>query len=106
MFRQCPVPPVFFALGERGKPAEAVADEAVEQALAFRAAGCPVDPHAADQIALPLAFAAGESAYRTGEVTLHLTTNLDIVARFTGRDVSCDGEVGSAGVVRVGGPAV
>ena len=56
IFRQAPVPPLFFGLGERGKPAESVADDAADEAIAFRDAKCPVDPHSADQLLLPLAF--------------------------------------------------
>ena len=49
------VPATFVGLGERGKPAEAVADEAVDQLLAFQAIeDAAVDPHSADQILLPL----------------------------------------------------
>lgn len=101
LFRQAPVPPLFFALGERGKPAEAVADEAIEQAIAFKESGCPVDPHAADQILLPLAFATAPSEYRTSEVTQHLLTNIETVRRFVERKITCDGTVGSKGTVRV-----
>ncbi len=100
-FRQAPVPPLFFALGERGKPAEVVADEAAEEAIAFKESGCPVDPHSADQILLPLAFAAGPSEYRVSEVTQHLLTNIETVRRFVDRAISCEGRLGSTGIVKV-----
>lgn len=101
LFRQAPIPPLFFALGERGKPAEVVADEATEEAVNFKMSGCPVDPHSADQIVLPLAFAAGPSEYRVSEVTQHLLTNIDTIQRFVDRPISCEGSVGSSGTVRV-----
>lgn len=101
LFRQTAVPPLFFALGEKGKPAEVVADEAVEEALAFRASGCPVDPHSADQLVLPLALAPGASVYRVSEVTQHLLTNIDTVRRFVNREISCEGRPGSPGTVRI-----
>jgi RNA 3'-phosphate cyclase len=101
LFRQAPVPPLFFAIGERGKPAEVVADEAAEEAVNFKKSGCPVDPHSADQILLPLAFAEGSSEYRVSEVTQHLLTNIATVLRFVDREISCDGGVGSSGTVRV-----
>jgi RNA 3'-phosphate cyclase len=101
LFRQAPVPPLFFALGERGKPAEVVANEAAEEAVNFKQSGCPVDPHSADQILLPLAFAAGRSEYRVSEVTQHLLTNIDTVRRFVDRPISCDGSVGTSGTVTV-----
>jgi RNA 3'-terminal phosphate cyclase (ATP) len=43
-----PVTTLFFGLGARGKPAEAVADEAGDEALAHRQTGMPVDPHSVD----------------------------------------------------------
>jgi RNA 3'-phosphate cyclase len=101
LFRQAPIPPLFFALGERGKPAEAVADEAVERAIAFKESGCPVDPHAADQILLPLAFATGPSEFRTSEVTQHLLTNIATVKRFVDRGISCEGNLGDRGMVKI-----
>jgi RNA 3'-terminal phosphate cyclase (ATP) len=100
-FDEAPVPTLFFGLGARGKPAEAVADEAADPAIAYAHADAPVDPHSADQILLPLAFAAGASEYRTSEVTRHLTTNITVVKYFIDREISCEGEEGSAGVVRV-----
>jgi RNA 3'-terminal phosphate cyclase (ATP) len=98
-----PVPTLFFALGERGKPAERVADDAVDQVIAYLDAGTGVvDLHSADQLVLPLALADGPSEYRVSEVTLHLTTNISVIRQFLERDVVCEGEVGQSGVVRVG----
>ena len=101
VFRQAPVPPLFFAMGERGKPSEVVADEAAEEATAFKLSGCPVDPHSADQIVLPLAFARGPSEYRVSAVTQHLLTNVETIRRFVDREIGCEGELGKPGTVRV-----
>jgi RNA 3'-terminal phosphate cyclase (ATP) len=101
IFRQAPVPPLFFGLGERGKPAESVADDAADEAIAFRNSGCPVDPHSADQLLLPLAFSPDASEYRTSEVTRHLTTNIETVRKFVDRVVVLDGEEKEAGTVRI-----
>lgn len=106
IFRQSPVPTVFTALGERGRPAERVADEAADLALAYRDSGAPVDAFSADQIVLPLAFSAGESRYRVSEATEHLLTNLNIVSRFVDRELVFDRDEGTTGVVRVGPGAV
>ena len=100
-FEQAPVPPLFFALGARGKTAEAVAEEAVDQAIAYRDAGAPVDPHSADQILLPLSLAAGPSEYRVSEITRHLTTNAAIIRMFLDRSITVEGEEGGPGVVRI-----
>ena len=102
VFRQAPVPTLFFALGERGKPAESVADDAADEALAFRSANAPVDPHSADQLLLPLVFSPDASEYRTSEVTRHLTTNIATVRKFVERDISLDATEGVPGTVRIG----
>jgi RNA 3'-terminal phosphate cyclase (ATP) len=97
-----PVPTLFFGLGARGKRAERVADEAVEQALAYlNASPAVVDAHSADQLALPLALAEGPSAYRVAEVTRHLETNIAVIRRFVDREIVCEGERGEPGTVRV-----
>jgi RNA 3'-terminal phosphate cyclase (ATP) len=100
-FDEAPVPTLFFAIGERRKWAEAVADDAANEALAYAASGEPVDPHSADQLVLPLAFAEEGSEYRVSQVTKHLTTNIAVVRMFLERDISCEGSEGSPGVVRI-----
>lgn len=97
-----PAPTFFFGLGERGKPAERVADEAVNQALAYLATDpAAVDAHSADQIVLPLALADGPSEFSVAEVTSHLRTNVAVIRRFVDRAIECEGEAGQAGVVRI-----
>ena len=101
IFRQAPVPTLFFGLGERGKSAESVADDAVEAALKFREAKAPVDPHSADQLLLPLVFSPDASEYRTSQITRHLTTNIDTIRRFVDRKISIAGEEGDPGRVTI-----
>jgi RNA 3'-terminal phosphate cyclase (ATP) len=98
---EAPMPTLFFGLGARGKRAEAVADEAVEQVLAYRAADAPVDEHSADQLLLPLAFAEGPSEYRVSRVTRHLLTNVEVVRRFVPRPIEVAGAEGEPGMVRI-----
>lgn len=102
IFDRCPVPALFLAVGERGKPAEAVADEAADKAIAFAAAGEMVDEHSADQLVLPLALVPGTSEYRVQAVTRHLTTNVAVIRRFIDRPIIVEGEEGEPGAVRVG----
>jgi RNA 3'-terminal phosphate cyclase (ATP) len=102
VFNEAPIPTFFYGLGERGKPAEAVADDAAEEALAYAESEAPIDPHSADQLILPLVFADGSSEYRVSTVTQHLLTNIEIVKRFIDREITCEGEEGSPGIVRVG----
>jgi RNA 3'-phosphate cyclase len=101
IFRQALTPPVFFGLGERGKPAEAVADEAADEAISFCDAKCAVDPHSADQLLLPLVFSPDASEYRTSQVTRHLTTNIETVRKFVDREISIDGDEREPGTVRL-----
>jgi RNA 3'-terminal phosphate cyclase (ATP) len=97
-----PVPALFFGLGERGKPAERVADEAADQAAAYLdAAPAAVDAHSADQLVLPLALAEGPSEYTVSAVTLHLTTNVAVIRRFVDRDIVCEGNEGEPGRVLI-----
>jgi RNA 3'-terminal phosphate cyclase (ATP) len=99
-----PVPALFFGLGARGKPAERVADEAVDQAFAYLdAAPAAVDAHSADQLVLPLALADGPSDLAVAEITPHLTTNLAVIRRFIERDIVCEGQEGGPGGVRLAG---
>lgn len=105
-----PVPTLFFGLGARGKRADRVSDEAVDQILAYLAGlraltqlGSPValDPHSADQIVLPLALANGPSEFTMTEVSSHLLTNIAVIRRFVEREITCEGEEGQAGQVTI-----
>lgn len=83
------IPATFVGLGERGKPSEVVADEAIAELLAFEEAeGGAVDPHSADQILLPLALAPGRSEYTVTEVTEHLRTNVATIQQFVDRTIT------------------
>lgn len=76
----------FDALGERGKPAESVADDAVDAAIEFDDPsgddGDPpaVDRHTADQLMVFLALAGGSVAIPT--VTDHVASNRELLASF------------------------
>jgi RNA 3'-terminal phosphate cyclase (ATP) len=84
-------PATFVGLGERGKPSEAVADESVAELLAFEAVeNAAVDPHSADQILLPLAFAPGQSEFTVSEVTEHLRTNAETIQTFLDRKITVE----------------
>ncbi|HEV3166501.1 MAG TPA: RNA 3'-terminal phosphate cyclase [Isosphaeraceae bacterium] len=77
----------FVGLGERGKPSEVVADEAVDELLAYEASSGAVDPHSADQLLLPLALAPGRSEYTVTSVTEHLRTNAATIGAFLERRI-------------------
>ena len=72
---------VFTGFGERGRPAEEVAQEAIEAARAWLEADVPVDEHLADQLLMPMTLAGGGS-FRTTRPSLHSTTNATVIQRF------------------------
>jgi RNA 3'-terminal phosphate cyclase (ATP) len=72
---------VVTSLGERGVPAEQVAQRACEEALGYLAHGAPVGEHLADQLLLPFALAGG-GRFLTGPLSLHTTTNMEVIAKF------------------------
>ena len=103
-FADAPAPFTEVGLGARGKPAEAVADEAVDALLPLLGAPGALDPHSADQVVLPLALAGGPSRFTVVEVTEHLRTNVATVRAFLDRKIlieEADPEAGTAGVVSV-----
>ena len=77
-------------LGRKGMPSEVVAGDAVTALLSFHDSGAAVDRHLADQLVIPLALAAGESALTTPEITQHLRTNIETVRCFVDREIRID----------------
>jgi RNA 3'-terminal phosphate cyclase (ATP) len=88
-------------LGERGKRAERVADEAVSGLAHFLPTDATVDEYAADQLLLPLCLAPGLSEYKTPRVTQHLLTNAEVISRFLPVTIEIEGDEGKPGTVRV-----
>jgi len=72
----------FNALGERGKPAERVADEACAALLCHYRSGAAIEEHLADQLIVPAALGDGRSVFSVERVTRHLATNAWVVERF------------------------
>ncbi len=91
----------YTALGAKGKPAERVADEAVDGLLAFLRTDATVDEFQADQLLLPLAVTGEKSYYRTPRVTNHLLTNARVLGFFLPVTVEVVGERGEPGEVTV-----
>lgn len=91
----------FSALGAPGKPAERVADEAVDSLEAFLATDGAIDPYLADQLLLPMALADGISRFRTSKVTQHMLTNAEIIRRFLPAAIEIQGELDQPGLVIV-----
>lgn len=96
----------FSSLGERGKPAEKVADEAALALLAFLNSGAAVDPFLADQLLLPMALAEGRSILTTSRLSRHLLTHVWLIQQFLPARIDVEGEEGGAGRVVVEGGGV
>ncbi len=92
----------FTSLGERGKPAERVAEEAVEGLLRYLEGDAALDRHLADQVVLPLALANSSSTFTTEAVSQHLLTNAWVVNQFLPDRVRVDGEEGQPGACQIG----
>jgi len=92
---------VVTGFGESRLRAEVVAEKAVDEARAYLAAGVPVGPHLADQLLIPLALAGGGS-FRTMGLTLHATTNIEVIRMFLDTRIEVERESESVCGVRVG----
>ncbi|MDE2058632.1 MAG: RNA 3'-phosphate cyclase [candidate division NC10 bacterium] len=93
----------FGALGERGKPAERVADEAADGLLDFLAGDTATEGHLADQLAVLMALADGRSALTTARVSQHLLTNLWTIQQFLPITVLLEGRLGGPGRLSIDG---
>jgi RNA 3'-terminal phosphate cyclase (ATP) len=72
---------IIAACGERGLPAEAVADRAAAEARRYRDSGAAAGEHLADQLLLPLAL-AGRGSFTTHMLSSHLKTNAEVIEKF------------------------
>ncbi|OGW51803.1 MAG: RNA 3'-terminal-phosphate cyclase [Nitrospirae bacterium RBG_13_43_8] len=91
----------FFSLGERGKKAELVGEEAAKEFLDYYSASACLDRNLADQIVLYLAISKGESSFTTTEISGHLLTNLWVIEKFLGIRYTIEGEMGRPGKVTI-----
>jgi RNA 3'-terminal phosphate cyclase (ATP) len=91
----------FSALGRRGKRAEEVADEAVDQLLEYMDSGGCVDPHLSDQLIPFVALARGKSVFTVSKITRHLLTNIWVVKQFLDVRIEVEGGEGEAGRVEI-----
>jgi len=89
----------FGALGERGKRAEKVAEEACADFLQFMQGAGAVDPHLADQLIPYLALANGTSTFTVSKISKHLLTNIWVVKQFLQTRILVEGEQGEQGKV-------
>lgn len=72
---------VFTGFGEHGRPAEAVASQAIQQCQRYLKGTAPVSEYLTDQLLLPLAIARSGSFLSTG-FTRHADTHVDLIHKF------------------------
>jgi len=77
------------ALGERGKKAEIVGQEAAKNLITEIESKAPVDAHLADQI-LPIMALVSNSKIKTSKITSHTKTNIYTIEKFLGKTFSID----------------
>lgn len=74
-----------YALGEKGKRAEEVAQECINELDIGKQ--IDVDKHLADQLLIYAALAEGETVYETSEITEHTRTNAGIIGKFIDKKI-------------------
>jgi RNA 3'-terminal phosphate cyclase (ATP) len=79
-----------YCLGEKGKRAEVVGQEAYDALMRELAGGADVDLHLADQLLVYSALAQGETRYLTSAISGHLRTNAEIIRKFVERKIGIE----------------
>ncbi len=93
------------SLGARGKPAERVGREAAEKLYEELLSNAALDSHMGDMIIPFLALAHGNSEVTISKLTMHTYTNIEIVKRILGAEVTYEGELNSKSTIKVKGLA-
>jgi RNA 3'-terminal phosphate cyclase (ATP) len=91
----------YFSLGKLGKPAERVADDAIDAFASFVETDGVVDQYLVDQLLIPLCISHGESQIRTSQITRHTITNAEIIRAFLPARIVIDGEPGQPGSITI-----
>ncbi len=79
------------ALGEKGKRAEKVGEEAAMKIYDELESDATFDKHLADQVMCFAAIARGETEYTTSEITKHILSNEYVINKFFERCVEIEG---------------
>lgn len=82
-------PTVFSEIAQYGYTSEALVRSLGKQIRGFLAASAPIETHLADQIILPLFFAAGGS-FLTKGLSEHLESCIKVLELFTGQKVKTE----------------
>jgi RNA 3'-terminal phosphate cyclase (ATP) len=74
----------FGAIGRKGKPAERVTEEAVNDLLAFHQSRAVLDEHLTDQLILPMVLSGSSGVLLAERLSKHTLTNIWVVEQFLG----------------------
>lgn len=91
------------SIGERGKPAERVGEEAASKLLAEIDSNAAVDRHLGDILIPYMAVAQGCSEIHVSEITMHTMTNIKVAEMIVGVRFDVQGELRKPGRIGVEG---
>jgi RNA 3'-terminal phosphate cyclase (ATP) len=91
------------SIGERGKPAERVGEDAADKLLQEIRSNAPVDRHLGDILIPYMAVAEGKSEIQVSEVTMHTLTNIKVAELVLGVKFDLQGELKQPGRIIVDG---
>lgn len=91
------------ALGERGKRAENVGEEAADKLLKEIQRNAPIDSHMCDMLIPYIAVADGRSQIKVTELTLHLLSNIAVTEKILEIKFNIEGEEKQPGILTVNG---
>ncbi len=91
------------ALGRKGVVAEVVGKSAANYLLREMSSGAPLDRWMGDQVIPYIALAAGRSAVRVSQITLHTVTNMHVAEMFLRTKFDVEREEGKTARIEVNG---
>jgi RNA 3'-terminal phosphate cyclase (ATP) len=91
------------SLGERGRPAEVVGEDAAGKLVEEMSSGAFLDRHMGDMIVPYAALAEGVSDVSISQVTLHTMTNVNVAEFVAGVHFDSLSQIGTPGKLRVNG---
>ncbi len=91
------------AVGEKGKPAEQVGQEAASKLIEDLSTGRAFDRHMGDMLIPYIALADGYSRIGIAKLTLHTITNIHITEKILGVKFKVEGKENEPGIVEVQG---
>jgi RNA 3'-terminal phosphate cyclase (ATP) len=91
------------SIGERGKPAELVGEEAAIKLLSEIESGASVDRHLGDILIPYMAVAEGRSEFSVSQITMHTLTNIKVAEIVAGVKFDLQGDLKKPGRISVQG---